>query len=191
MTIQDLAQKDPTFNSELFITKANLMIKKILYAITLNDLAKVDHFISDKLYNNLLKQIENAHKNGYDLIYDEINVNTIVKNVKDEMGIYTIIADANIKCLKYLKSKEDNSIADSDRISLNSQSINIHAALPSNRINLTKRVVFKKVQNTENRDTNRCRGCGTTYNINESGICPTCGRVFDLEKVDYYIAEFE
>ena len=43
----------------------------------------------------------------------------------------------------------------------------------------------------EERVTNRCYGCGTTFDINQSGICPVCGRVYDLEEIDYYIDEFE
>lgn len=178
MTKEELARKDPTFSSELFITKANLMIKKILYAITLKDLAKVDHFISDNVYNKIIKQMENANLNGYDLVYDEINVNTTIKDIKEQNNSYQIITNVTIKCLRYLKAKEDKKIIESNIIN-------------NNRITLNKRIVFKKVQNIENRDTNRCRGCGTTYNINDSGICPVCGRIFDLEKIDYYIDEFE
>ena len=56
MTIKELVQKDKTFNSEIFISKANNMIKKIYTAITNNELEKIDHFISDKVYNALKKQ---------------------------------------------------------------------------------------------------------------------------------------
>lgn len=174
MTIQELSHIDQTFNSELFINKANLMIKKVLHAITLNDLAKIDHFISDSVYNKLKNQIETANLNGIKIVYDEVNVNTSITDIKNQMNTYIIITTATIKCLKYFV-----------------QDGKITGGSDNNRINLTKKVVFKKIQNNENRDTNRCRGCGTTYNINESGICPTCGRIFDLEKVDYYIDEFE
>lgn len=175
MTIQELAKKDETFNNELFITKANLMIKKVLHAVTLKDLSKVDHFISDNVYNKFKDQIEKAALNGTELVYDEVNVTTIIKDIKEQMDSYIIITNASIKCLKYFKSEDGTIMGGSD----------------NSRIILNKKVIFKKVQNNENRDTNRCRGCGTTYNINESGICPVCGRIFDLEKIDFYIDEYE
>lgn len=176
MTIDELAYQDKDFNRELFISKANNMVKRIYTAITLNELEKVDHFISDEVYNKFINQIKNANSRNCHIIYEEINVNTKITDIDKEMDTYKIYTDIEVKCLRYFKSRENDSIVGGN---LNS------------RITLNNKVVFKKKINNNDLVTNRCRGCGTTYNINYSGICPICGRVYDLEEIDYYIDKFE
>lgn len=176
MTIEELVREDKSFNRELFISKANNMVKRIYTAITLNELEKVDHFISDNVYNKFSDQIKNAEEKNCRLIYEEVNVNTKITDIKKEQDTYKIYTDAEVKCLRYFKSKDNDIIV---------------GGSPNSRIVLNNKIVFKKKINNTDLLTNRCRGCGTTYNVNYSGICPICGRVYDLEEIDYYIDEFE
>ena len=174
MNVKELVQKDKTFSSELFISKANNMVKRLYNAITLNELEHVDHFISDNVYNEIEAQIKKADSKNCRIVYDEINVDTNIYDIKEVLNAYKIYADVEIKCLRYTKEKNSDAIIGGD---------------PNNRINISKMIVFKKKLNNNDLVTNRCRGCGTTYDINYSGICPVCGRTYDLEEIDYYIDE--
>lgn len=176
MTIKELVQKDKTFNSEIFISKANNMIKKIYTAITNNELEKIDHFISDKVYNALKKQMENADSKNCCLIYDDISVNTSIYDIKEVLNEYKIYADVEINCIRYIKEKGSNTIVGGDS---------------KNKVIIDKIVIFKKKINNNETITNRCQGCGNTYNITNNGICPVCGRIYDLEEIDYYIDELK
>ena len=174
MDVKELVQKDKTFSSELFISKANNMVKRLYNAITLNELEHVDHFISDKVYNEIETQIKKAASKNCQIIYDEINVNTSIYDIKEVLNSYKIFADVEIQCLRYTKEKNSGAIVGGDT---------------NNRLHISKLIIFKKKINNSELVTNRCRGCGTTYDINYSGICPVCGRTYDLEEIDYYIDE--
>lgn len=174
MTKEDLVQKDKSFNSELFITKANNIIKKIYQAITKDELEKINHFISDNVYNSLEKQIDNVKSKNCSITYDDISVNTSLYNIEEDTNEYIIYTDVEINCIKYIKDKESNTIVGGD---------------VNNKITIDKIAIFKKKKILTSTITNRCRGCGKTYNIVNNGICPTCGRVYDLEEEDYYLDE--
>lgn len=174
MTKEELIQKDKSFNSELFISKANIMIKKIYQSITNNTLENVDYFISDKVYNVIKKQIETTNSKNCCLIYDDISVNTSIYDIKEEMNEYKIYTDVEIKCIRYFKEKENNNILGGDS---------------NNKVTIDKIAIFKKKVNNNETVTNRCQGCGNTYDVITNHTCPVCGRVYDLEETDYYIDE--
>ncbi len=56
MTIDELMEKDKDFTSSSFISKANNKIKKIYNAITLNQLDTINHFLSDRVFNDIQKE---------------------------------------------------------------------------------------------------------------------------------------
>lgn len=176
MELKELVQKDKSFNSELFISKANNMIKKIYTAITNNELEKVNHFISDKVYIELKKQIDNADSKNCIIEYNELSVNTGIYDIKEINNEYVINTDVEIRCIRYIKDKGTNTIIGGNK---------------DNKITIDKVAVFKKKINNNETTTNRCQGCGTSFNIIDNGICPVCGRVYDLEEVDYYIDELK
>lgn len=176
MNIKELVQKDKTFSSEIFISKANNMIKRLYNAITMNELEHVDHFISDNVYNEIETQIKNAENKNCHLVYEEINVNTSIYDIKEILNTYIIYTDVDIKCIRYMKDNNSDAIVGGDA---------------NNRVTISKMVTFKKKVNNNELVTNRCRGCGKSFDINYSGICPICGRTYDLEEIDYYIDEIK
>ena len=176
MTVQELILKDKSFNSEIFIVKANDMIKRVYNALALDELDKINHFISDRVYKKLETQLNSVKANDCQLVYDDLITNVTITDIRMDLDSYRIITSVRVNCLRYIKSKKDGSVVGGN---VNSRS------------SLTNEVVFKRKKNVEERVTNRCYGCGTTFDINQSGICPVCGRVYDLEEIDYYIDEFE
>ena len=176
MNVKELVQKDKTFSSELFISRANNMVKRLYNAITLNELEHVDHFISDNVYNEIENQIKKAESNNCHLVYEEISVNTSIYDIKEVLNAYKIYTDVEIKCIRYMKDNSSGAIVGGN---------------PNSRINISKMVTFKKKLNNNELVTNRCRGCGKSFDINYSGVCPICGRIYDLEEIDYYIDELK
>lgn len=174
MTVEELVKIDSNFNSALFISKANNMIKKVYNAVTLQELPKVDHFISDEVYSRFFQEMEYASSNGCHLFYDEVNVDSVIRDIQMIDDTYVISVNATCKYLKYCLDVQGNFVSGSDK----------------NRITVVHQVIFKKKKNNTDMTTNRCRGCGFTYNIQDNGICPSCGRVYDLEEIDYYIDQF-
>jgi len=176
MSLEDLFYKDPEFNSEEFIGRANLMIKKILNAITLNELDKVRHFMSDELYQKLQTEIDQNIRDGKRQIYEEINVNCQLAGGREEEESYIV----NVTCLcKYIKYK----------ISLSSGKT--IEGMDDERVSVSHRIVFERKKGTVRGEVARCLGCGVTLNINDNGTCPNCGRVYDLNEFDYVIRSID
>ena len=175
MTIEELTKKDTNFNSTVFISKANNMIKKLYNSVTLDELDTVDHFASDKVFNVFKSELEEAKNNNEVLIYDQVNIQTDINNVVEEDGLYKIICSVYCKfCKYYLDSNGKLLRGDKD-----------------NRIEIEKTAIFCKRVDAKEDIVARCLGCGTPLNINDNGKCPNCGRIFDLELFGYYLDSFE
>jgi len=175
MTVEELMEKDKNFNQSLFTSRANNMVKKLYNSITLNELNTVDHFVSDKVFNKFKKMQEDAINNGERLIFDQVNVDTLIKDIDIVDNTYKITCNITCKYCKYYLDKNGN----------------VTRGNNTDRSTVIHIVTLCKKVGVERDNVARCFGCGTTFNINETGICPTCGRVFDLEEFDYYIDSFE
>ena len=170
MTIRELEKRDSGFNSNIFISKANNMIKKLYNAVTLDELDTVDHFASDEVFNKFKKELEMAKASNRKLTYNQVNISTEIKDIEEVDGMFKITC--SVRC-KYYKSY-GISIEDMD-----------------SRTEVYKKAIFCKRIGAERGEVARCSGCGMSLNINESGKCPNCGRIYELENYDYYLDYFE
>ncbi len=175
MTIEELVQKDSSFNSSIFISKANNMVKKLYNATTLDELDSVDHFASDEVFNKFKDKLNKAKARNLRLIFDQVNVNTEIKNITEVSNNYVISTLVTCKYYKYYLDSNGNIVEGND----DTRSTVIH------QVDFVKRI------GNSLPEVVRCLGCGTSLNINEDGKCPNCGRIFDLEEFDYYIDMFE
>lgn len=174
MTIEELKLKDNDFNEEIFISKANNMIKKLYNATTLDELDTVDHFASDRVFESFKSELENAKKNGEKLVYEQVNVSTEIKDIEEKKGLYMISCLVTCKYYKYYNSFDGEFLhGDSDE-----------------RVEVLKNAVFCKKVCAEEAIVDRCLGCGFALNANSNGKCPNCGRIYDLEEFDYYLDSF-
>lgn len=176
MTISDLEKKDDTFSEEKFISKANSRIKKIYNAITLNEVGKVKHFMSDQLFFKIEDTINDLKKHNKIVIYDEVNISMSIDSLEEDKDYYYINVSCVTKFLKYFLSIDTNEFESGDM---------------ENRKTISQSIVFLKKKDAKNLDVVRCFGCGANFNINASGICPQCGRVYDLFEFDYIIKDME
>ena len=159
-------------NSDILISKVNNMMKLIYHAITLNKLDTVIQFMSDDLYNKFKETIDNNTNNNCRVIYDEVNVNSEIKNITNMNEYIMIDVRCNIKFLKYYVSLEDGSYISGDK---------------DNRISKVLNVTLKRKGNVKDTNIFKCLGCGYSIDITNGYICPKCGRVYDLDEYDFII----
>lgn len=176
MTVNDLSRIDSDFEESIFITKVNSRIKKIYNAITLGDVDTVKHFMSDELYSKIIDYVKNNDDDNKIVIYDEVNISSAILNIDEDNNNYIITVDCVSKFLKYFISKNSREYLSGDM---------------DNRIELNQKIKFYKSKTAKSVDVVRCLGCGANFNINSNGICPHCGRTYDLEKFDYIISDME
>ena len=176
MTIDELSLRDIGFQENKFITRANSRIKKIYNAITLNRINEVQHFMSDMLYYNICNIINDNALKKVRVMYTEVNVTSNIKRIEEDAAFYKIIVGVICRYLKYYVDSETMEYISGDR---------------NNRVVVSQDVEFMKKKDSKAFNVFRCFGCGTNFNINESGICPNCGRVYDLDELDYIIKDIE
>ena len=174
MTVEELCKIDNSFNSSMFISRANNMIKKLYNSTTLDELDTVDHFASDEVFNKFKKKLEIAKNNNMKLIYDQVNVSTEIKDISMTEEAINISCNSTCSYCEYYIDNNGKIVSGSN----------------TERKRVIHQVVFQKKFGARRTEVLRCLGCGTTFNFNENGICPTCGRVFDLEEYDYYLYMF-
>ena len=172
MTIRELEKRDSSFNSNIFISKANNMIKKLYNAVTLDGLDTVDHFASDEVFNKFKDELEMAKASNKKLAYNQVNISTEIKDIEEVDGMFKIICSVRCKYYKNCGSSvEEMTLGDS-------------------RTEVYKKAIFCKKIGAEQEEITRCLGCGASLNINASGKCPNCGRIYELENHDYYLDYF-
>lgn len=171
MTIEELVEKDSSFNSSIFISKANNMIKKLYNAITLEELDTINYFASDEVFNSFKKKVEEAKANHEVLTYEQVSVSTEIKSIDEVNGYYKISCNAYCKYYETYYSENGKYLyGDKD-----APREVIHQA------------IFSKKIGTGLENVVRCVGCGMSLNVNESRKCPNCGRIFEAEDFDYYL----
>lgn len=151
--------------------EVNSRLKKIYNAITLNELESVKHFLGEEAYEQLKTKQQTAYNNHLEWIYEEVNVDSTIHKIIEEDNLYKIEIIATVKCLEYTRSFEGKIVSGTDQ----------------RRIEKQVSVMIQMKKNPENKLIYRCSGCGVTLNIDESGICPQCGRVIDGTDLDFMI----
>lgn len=174
MTIEELSLKDTGFQENKFITRANSRIKKIFNAITLNKLSEVQHFMSDKLYFDISEVIKANSDKSVRVMYTEVNVTSDIGRIEEDETFYKVIVNVTCRFLKYY---------------VNSNTMEHVSGDMNNREVIDQEIVFMKKKDSKSIDMFKCFGCGTNFNINDIGICPSCGRVYDLDELDYIIKD--
>ena len=174
MTLDELVKRDSSFNSSTFISKVNNMVKKLYNSTTLNELDKVRHFASDKVLSSFQNEIDKANSMGNKIIFDQVNVNSEVKDISIYDNYYIIRCLVRVQYFKYYMDNNGNYMEGNQ----------------NTKSSIMRTALLKKPVGSSLGIVNRCLGCGTTIDINDNGKCPSCGRIFDLKEFDFYIEDF-
>ena len=160
---------------DAFLSKANLMMKRILHAITMQDISSIEHFLKDDVYENLQKEMEKDSLLNRHVIYDEVNVKSAIQRTFEDSDSIYIEVLFSIRALKYYVSNDSNE-----------KNGNF-----SSRTEFVKKVLFTRLKNAKSQVAPRCFGCGSTIDYYQNGVCSNCGRVYDFELFDYVIQEMD
>ena len=159
---------DKSLDVDKFSSQANNMLKKILNAISLNELYKVQHFMSEDFYKQIEEKISLETKEQGRFVFDEVNIYSSVLSDYEDQDYYYLEVEADLKYLKYLINNKDVGVND-------------------NRIEEKKICVFKKSKNAKTLKIHRCYNCGQIIDVNENGFCPYCRKAYALYENDYVL----
>lgn len=161
-------------NQDMLLMREAHIIKKILYAYSNNELHTVRHFMTDDLYKKLIHDIENDRKLGQKVCIEEVHVELQVNREFDDSDKHYIETICNCKNLKYVL-KDNKVIGGSNE----------------KRSLYSTKVLLVKDKDAPERTFITCEGCGTSFDLKNTGYCPTCGKKYKYEKYDYVIKEME
>lgn len=168
---------DPSFTEETFKSKVN-NIFVLLYSSVMNkDIKRVDHFISDDIFNEYSLKIEKLKNNNHIQMYDQLNVkSTKIKNVdiSDEKIVITV--ELISRALDYIMDSNGNIIKGNDK----------------NRIELEHILILEKTRNAKQQAIARkCPSCGANMDVNYSGECEYCGSIYNNEDYDWILTSIK
>jgi len=178
MTIQELIEKDSSFNEALFLTKVNNIFVKFFTAIMTDKLPDVDHFISDKVYaygENILLPLRG---NNNRKMYDELNVKTSrIQSIILQEDTYVINVFLEARYMDYV-------------LDLNTG--NVVSGNDTSRVQVNYMLTFsKKVDSLTQGIVKKCPACGAPMNINNSGKCDYCGAIYNQQDYDWILDDIK
>lgn len=172
--MDELLLLDKDFNEAMFKTKVDNVFVKLLTSVMLDELDNVKHFINDVVYNKYKEYINKLNSHNHRQMYDELNVkSTEIRNVEITDDKFIITVDVISRYMDYLVDKDNGNFVSGEK---------------TKRIERNYILVFEKYRDTFKQKMARtCLGCGNNIDVNNSGKCSYCGRIYDLDKYDYIL----
>ena len=172
--ITTIIKEDNTFNEAMFKSYVDNIFVKIYSAIMFDELDTIKHFITEEIYQDLMKKLNELNKKNLRQMYDELNVkSTEIINFETTNDEFIITVKLISRYLDYYLDKETGDyVSGNNKTRIEKENI---LTLTKKRDFLTKKIVRK------------CPGCGASANTNKSGICPYCTTSYNLEDYDYIL----
>lgn len=176
--MNELIKLDPTFSESKFKTKIDNIFVMLHFSLMTKNLSRVDHFISDEVYNEFNERLNKLNQNNQIQMFDELNVkSTEIQNIE--------IADTEFIIKVKLISRYMDYIIDAD-------SRKLIKGNNTFRIEKTNILTFKKRRNFKIQDSVRkCPSCGANMNINNTGKCEYCGTIYNTEDYDWILTDIQ
>lgn len=168
---------DPSFDSENFKSKVNNIFVLLLSSVMNKDINRVDHFVSDDVFNQYKIIIDDLKEKNYIQMYEQLNVkSTEIKNIEinDEKIIITVYLVS--RALDYVMDGDGNIIIGND-----------DSRIEKNYILILEKNVEVKKQSV----ARKCSTCGANMDVNYSGECQYCGSIYNNEDFDYILTNIK
>lgn len=169
---------DKNFIEETFLSYASNVFVKLLTGIMLNEINDIKHFMTEELSLKIEEKIKENNLKNQIQMYDELNVRSIkiINKELKENNIY-IEVELDSRYMDYILDKKNNKIIKGTN---------------SHRIEKKYNLVFrKKLSAKSNEFINKCEGCGSTIDPNNTGICSYCGKIFKQEDHEYILEKID
>ena len=176
--LDELIKLDPTFTESSFKTKVYNIFVMLYTSLMTDNLKRVDHFISDKVYKQFNDKLQELNNNNQRQMLDELNVESIeIENVEIKDDRYVITVKLISRYLDYI----------TDKISGEYISGNNYERVE--KINL---LTFEKLRSAEKQETVRfCQNCGHSMDVNKSGYCEFCHSTYNQENYDWVLVNID
>ena len=162
-------------DSELTAKFSNIYIN-LLYCVMTKDLNKVRHFLGEQVALKYQGLIDALIANNETQLYDELNVGKIDIIDRKEQDNKKIIT---VKILsRYMNYKLDSN---GNYKSGNNKFREEHENI----------LTFVKDIDATSKNYYRCKYCGNNLDINFTGECPYCNKVYNMEDHDYQLIDIE
>ena len=171
-----LGENAPIIESK-FITFVDNVYIQICLAITMKEIERVKHFVTDSIYQQLECQLQELNDRKLIHMFDELTVKqTTLLSFEENDEAYKINVHITSLYLDYYLNESG------DYVSGNRES----------RIQKENNCVFCKRKDTKEENiVHRCPGCGKAIDVNGNGMCDYCGSVYDLVHTGWLLTSWE
>ena len=174
--MNELINLDPTFTESSFKTKVDNIFVMLHMSLMTDNMKRVDHFISDNVYQEFSNRLNVLNSNNERQMFDELNVKStdIVKiDITDTKYIITVRLIS--RYMDYIIDKESG---------------NFKRGNNSSRIERENILVFEKNRGTKIQGIVRfCPNCGHSMDVNKSGYCEYCHSIYNQENYDWVLTD--
>jgi len=168
---------DSSLNDETFKSKVNNIFVLLLSSVMNKDIERVDHFISDDVFNKYKVMIEYLKDKNYIQMYEQLNVkSTEIKNIEKLEDKIVVTVHLVSRALEYIMDSEKNIVTGNDNTRLEKEYI----LTLEKSINVKKQSIARK-----------CPSCGANMDVNYSGECQYCGTIYNNEDFDYILTNIK
>ena len=177
-SIEELTRLDSEFTESGFKAKVDNTFIMILSGIIDRDMKKVQHKISNELYERYNLLVEQLKNNKEIQMYDELNVkNTFIKDINITDTSYIITVKLVSRYMDYIIDENTKKYK---------RGINTYRVEHDNTLIFVKRRDAKKMGVIR-----QCTYCGASIDFNSNGICSFCRKPFETEKYDWVLTSLE
>ena len=176
--MDELINLDPTFTESSFKTKVDNIFVMLHIALMTDNMKRVDHFISDDIYQKFNERLNDLNNKNERQMFDELNVkSTEIIDVDITDKKYIITVKIISRYMDYIVDKTTNRYKRGNNTS---------------RIEKTNILVFEKFRNAKVQGVVRfCPNCGHPMDVNKTGYCEFCHSTYNQENYDYVLTSIE
>lgn len=178
--IAKLKEKDPNFNEQRFLEKISNNYVQLQDAWEAKDLTPMRSVMTDSLYNQFARQLEELKQRGYTNYVDKIAVlNASILGYTTEGENDVIFVRLDTRICDYTVNDDTNEIVSGDR---NRELFMGYEWKLIRSMNM-------KTPETEDLSSVNCPNCGAPLSVNQSSQCEYCGTVVSLSEYDWALSQ--
>ena len=177
ISIEKLRKLDPSFNEDVFVSKAKNIYLSMITCITERDITRAYASLKQEVRNKVAKRINDSLSKNEIRMYDELNVKEFdIKSVELTDDEYIIKAKLVSRYLDYYLNAETRSFLRGDREERVTKNNDLEFRCKRNHKDLSK--------------VSHCPNCGGNVDYNYSGLCPYCRGQFPKEDYDFILVDW-